>query len=58
MNQFMKFCTTIGFALGDEEAAVSWIFHARETLQRRKNTLVVKLEAYNGVTQCCGDSER
>ena len=38
MNQFMKFCPTIRFALGDEEAVVSWIFHARETLQTQEHT--------------------
>lgn len=46
MTQFVNFCETMGYSLGDETAVVSWIFHSRETLYRRKNTLVAKLQAY------------
>ena len=46
MLQFVRYCQSMGYQLQDETALVSWIFHARESLHRKKNTLLAKIQAY------------
>lgn len=46
MNQFVSYCHSINYALADETAVVSWMFHAKEMIHRKKNTLMAKLQAY------------
>ena len=46
MSQFVSYCHLMGLELGDHNAVVAWVLHARDTLHRRKNTLLAKLQAY------------